>query len=81
MFADRILLVEGRTEEVLIPPLVATLAERSLQSVRVGLVPLGSVDSLGKSMEILRAMDLPTRAVVDLDFAFKGGIDAGFRRH
>lgn len=71
LFSDRILLVEGKTEQRLMPELFARVTGRTLRSARVGFVPLGSSGDIPGAKRILEAMGLNVRAVVDLDFAFK----------
>lgn len=71
LFSDRILLVEGRTEQRLVPELFARVTGRTLRGARIGFVPLGSSGDIPGAKRILEAMGLNVRAVVDLDFAFK----------
>jgi putative ATP-dependent endonuclease of OLD family len=78
LFADRVILTEGKTEQRLIPSLFAKSQGKTLGLARVALVSQGGVDNTGKSMAILSALDLPCKAVVDLDYAFRGAIRDGF---
>ncbi len=80
LFADKVVLAEGKTEHVLIPALFEqALGEgRTLGLARVALISQGGVDNTHKSMEILRAMNVPCKAIVDLDYAFRGALSAGY---
>lgn len=78
LFSDRVVLVEGATERRLLPEIFhlrfgATLAER-----RIAFVSLGGVSNVPKALSILEAMGIPTKALVDLDFVFRGAVKAGF---
>lgn len=71
LFSERILLVEGKTEQRLLPELFARVSGRTLRGARIGFVPLGSSGDIPGAMRILQAMGVSVRAVVDLDFPFK----------
>jgi hypothetical protein len=71
LFSERILFVEGKTEQRLLPELFARVTGRTLRGARIGFVPLGSSGGIPGAMRILQAMGLDVRAVVDLDFPFK----------
>lgn len=71
LFSDRILLVEGKTEQRLVPELFARVTGRTLRGAKIGFVPLGSSGDIPGAKRILEAMGLNVRAIVDLDFAFK----------
>jgi len=78
LFADKVLLTEGKTEQRLLPAIFESLRSRSLGQERCALVAQSGVNDTKKSMEILAAMDIPSKAVVDLDYAFNGAIRDGF---
>lgn len=78
LFADRVLLTEGKTELRLLPPIVKAILGRTLGQEKIALVPQDGVLNTKKSMEILFAMDLPVKAIVDLDYALTGAITNGF---
>jgi putative ATP-dependent endonuclease of the OLD family len=77
LFADRVVLAEGTTEHRLIPSLFEIARGRTLGLARIALISQGGVYNTPKSMQILRAMDLPCKAIVDLDFAFRGARTEG----
>lgn len=70
LFADRVVLTEGKTENRLLPEIFRAITGRTLGQASIALVALGGVSNTKKSMEILDALGLPSVAVVDLDFAF-----------
>jgi predicted ATP-dependent endonuclease of OLD family len=78
LFSDKVILSEGKTERRLVPFLFENLFGRTLGLEKIALVELGGVDSTGKALRILNAMDIPTQAIVDLDYAFRGAIDSNF---
>ncbi|AUH63070.1 ATP-dependent nuclease [Paracoccus zhejiangensis] len=74
LFAEKVVLAEGKTEQTLLPDLFQSEAECSLEEDRLGLVSLGSSSDVPKALPVLSAMGIPTKAVVDLDFAFRPAI-------
>jgi len=78
LFADGVVLSEGKTEQRLIPTLFEKHLKKTLGLARIALISQGGVDNTGKSLRILAALDLPCKAVVDLDYAFRGAIQDGF---
>lgn len=80
LFADRVLLTEGKTELRLLPAIYQSLCARSLGQERCALVAQSGVNDTKKSTEILASMDIPCKAVVDLDYAFNGAIRDNYLR-
>jgi putative ATP-dependent endonuclease of OLD family len=78
LFADRVLLTEGKTELRLLPAIFQSLWSRSLGQERCALVAQSGVNDTKKSTEILAAMDIPCKAVVDLDYAFNNAVRDGY---
>lgn len=78
LFADRVVLTEGKTELRLMPNIFQATRARTLGQERSALVAQSGVNDTKKSMEILQAMDVPCKAIVDLDYALTGGITHGF---
>lgn len=78
LFADRVLLTEGKTELRLLPAIYESLTGRSLGQERCALVAQSGVNDTRKSTEILAAMDVPCKAVVDLDYAVTGAVRDGY---
>ncbi|NIF83528.1 AAA family ATPase [Comamonas sp. Tr-654] len=78
LFADKVVLTEGKTEQRLLPYIFESIQTKSLGQHKTALVPQGGVGNTGKCMEILSRMDLPCKAIVDLDYAFNDAISAGF---
>ncbi len=78
LFADRVLLTEGKTELRLLPSIFQSLRSRSLGQERCALVAQSGVNDTKKSVEILAAMDIPCKAVVDLDYAFNNAVRDGY---
>lgn len=78
LFSDKVLLTEGKTELRLLPEIFEHIQGKTLGQNRISLIAQSGVNDTKKSMQILREMDLPSKAIVDLDYAFKGGISHGF---
>ena len=78
LFSERVILAEGKTENKLLPFLVNIISNRTLALNKCALVQQGGSGNTKKSMLVLRTMDLPCKAIVDLDYAFKQGISDGF---
>lgn len=78
LFADRVVLTEGKTELRLMPSLYNAVRGKSLGQERSALVAQNGVNNTKKSMEILQAMDIPCKVIVDLDYALRGAISNGF---
>ncbi|MDH5824212.1 AAA family ATPase [Luteimonas sp. RD2P54] len=77
LFADRVVLAEGRTESRLLPEIFRALAGKTLGQASIAVVALGGVSNTKKSMDILEALGLPAVAIVDLDFAFNHAAEYG----
>ncbi|MCK9182490.1 MAG: AAA family ATPase [Fibrobacteraceae bacterium] len=78
LFADYVLLTEGKTEWRVLPTLFEKMTGQSFALIRCALVHQGGVSNTRKSMQVLSAMDLPVRAIVDLDYAFNNAAQDGF---
>jgi len=74
LFSERVVLAEGATEQRLLPEVFCTEIGSTLDENKIGLVALGGVENVPNAMKVLRAMGIPTKAVVDLDFAFRAAI-------
>ena len=77
LFADRVVLAEGKTESRLLPEIFRAISGRTLGQASIALVALGGVSNTKKSMDILDALGLPSVAIVDLDFAFNHAAEYG----
>ena len=78
LFADYVLLTEGKTEWRVLPALFERITGQSFALIKCALVRQGGVSNTRKSMQVLSAMDMPTRAIVDLDYAFTTATRDGF---
>lgn len=73
LFCDNVLLVEGKTEARLLPFLYRHRHGSSMGADRLGFIRLdGSGNSAG-AMQILKAMDIPTKFLGDFDVCFSRG--------
>lgn len=78
LFSDKAILAEGKTEQRLIPVLVQALIGKTLGQGRTALISQDGGSNTKKSIDILRVMDIPEKAVVDLDYAMTSAIIQGF---
>ncbi|HAT68515.1 MAG: hypothetical protein A2481_04250 [Candidatus Yonathbacteria bacterium RIFOXYC2_FULL_47_9] len=78
LFSEKIILAEGTTEKRILPAIVREVTGKTLGLHKCALIQQGGVDNTKKSMDIFKIMDLPVKAVVDLDYAFRGAVNHGF---
>lgn len=78
LFSERVILTEGKTELRLLPFIFENLTGKTLGQEKQALVAQSGVSDTRKSLQILNAMDLPAKAIVDLDYAFTGAVRDGF---
>lgn len=77
LFSEKVLLVEGKTEIMLIPEIYRTVRGHSYAHDKGCLVSGSSSSSLVPMMTILRAVGYTPKALADLDFAFKVAPQSG----
>lgn len=70
LFSENVILAEGKTERILIPKLFEAIIGESFGFYKSAFIPLNGVGNTFKTMQVLKAMDMPVKALVDLDFAF-----------
>ncbi|WP_336129353.1 ATP-dependent nuclease [Mesoflavibacter sp. CH_XMU1422-2] len=78
LFSERVVLTEGKTEKRLVPFLIEVITNNTLGTHKCALVKQGGSGNTRKSKMVLEMMDLPCKAIVDLDYAFKHAVDDGF---
>jgi hypothetical protein len=78
LFADNVLLTEGKTELRILPRIFERLTDDSFALIKCALIRQGGVSNTRKSIQVLHAMDLPVKAIVDLDYAFTNGTSHKF---
>lgn len=78
LFSERVILIEGKTENKLLPYLIEKISNRTLALNKCALVQQGGAGNTRKSMLVLNTMDLPCKAIVDLDYVFKHAVEEGF---
>jgi len=74
LFSDKVLLMEGKTEDRLIPRLYEKVTGSTLQEDRIALVGFDGSGGIPKCYDILDTMGMNVRALVDLDFMFLDAI-------
>jgi putative ATP-dependent endonuclease of OLD family len=78
LFSEKVILAEGKTENKLLPVIIEKVTGKTVLHHKAALVKLDGSGNTKKSMQVLTTMDLPTKAIVDLDFALKNGIKEGY---
>jgi putative ATP-dependent endonuclease of OLD family len=78
LFAEKVVLAEGKTENRLLPKIIQKVTGLTLGLHKTALVPIDGSGNTRKTIEVLTAMALPTKAIVDLDYALKEGESQGF---
>lgn len=78
LFAENVVLTEGKTELRLLPFLFKKACSKTMGQEKHALVAQSGVNDTKKSLEILAAMDLPAKAICDLDYGLTGAIRDGF---
>lgn len=78
LFSEKVVLTEGKTEQRVLPKIFEKVTGKTLGIYKYALVRQGGVASTRKSMMVLTAMDLPTKSIVDLDYAFRNAVSDGF---
>lgn len=77
LFSERVLLVEGKTEQMLLPQLYQAARGHSYAHDKGCIVSGSSSSTLVPMMHILRAVGFTPKALADLDFIFKTAPSAG----
>jgi energy-coupling factor transporter ATP-binding protein EcfA2 len=78
LFAENVILTEGKTELRLLPFIFKSVSSLTMGQEKHALIAQSGVHDTKKSLEILAAMDLPSRAICDLDYCFIGAVRDNF---
>ncbi len=78
LFSENVILTEGKTELRLLPFIFENISTKTLGQEKSALVAQSGVRDTRKSLDILEAMDLPAKAIVDLDYGLTGAVRDGF---
>lgn len=78
LFSEKVFLTEGVTELRVLPKIFEKIMGASLGVHKCSVVKQGGVGSTRKSMRVLEVMNLPSKAIVDLDYVFKHAASDGF---
>lgn len=71
LFADRVVLMEGKTEKRLLPVIYEEIRSETPFEGLTAFVPIGDSGGLPKARGVLGALGIPHFTVTDLDFAFR----------
>lgn len=78
LFSERVILAEGTTENRLMPSIIHKVSGKTVGLHKTAFVSMGGSGNTRKAMSVLQTMDIPTKAIVDLDYAVKEGEKEGF---
>lgn len=70
LFSDRVLIAEGDTEKHVFPSLFQSITKKTLGESKLALVIAVGSQNIPGMLQILNEMNIPAKALVDLDFAF-----------
>ncbi len=70
LFSDSVLIAEGDTEKHVLPTLFHSVTGKTLGESKLALVIATGSPNIPGMLDILKEMNIPARALVDLDFAF-----------
>lgn len=71
LFSERVVITEGKTERTILPAAFHDAFGVTPDEDKIGLVDIGGTPNIPDTMKVLRAMGVPCKAIVDLDFAFR----------
>lgn len=71
LFADRVILSEGKTEHRVLPDLISAITGNTLEEMKTAVIEVAGSANIPAAIAVLTSMGLPVKAIVDLDFAFK----------
>lgn len=74
LFSERVILTEGKTELRVFPIIFECITGRTFGAAKLALIQQGGSGNTKNSLRVLKAIDLPAKAIVDLDYAFKQAI-------
>ncbi|MBU9581391.1 ATP-dependent nuclease [Burkholderia multivorans] len=71
LFSERVVITEGKTERTILPAAFHDAFGVTPDEDKIGLVDIGGTPNIPDTLKVLRAMGVPCKAIVDLDFAFR----------
>lgn len=74
LFSNKVVVAEGRTEQRLLPEIYHLIHDTTLSADKTALVSPGGTGNTSKCLKILAAMEIPAKAIVDIDYAFRGAV-------
>ena len=78
LFSERVGIIEGKTEKMLLPAIFHSISGVTPDENKIGLVDIGGTPNIPNTLKVLKAMGVPCKTVVDLDFAFQIAPSTGF---
>ena len=71
LFSESVVIVEGKTEKMLVPDMYQAIRNMSLARSKTCLIEVCGSGSIAPTMDVLRAVGFKSKAIVDLDYLFK----------
>lgn len=71
LFSDRVLIVEGKTEKMILPSVYEILRGHTLSHDRYCVIEASGTGSVAPIQQVLAAVGFTSKTIVDLDYVFK----------
>ena len=71
LFSENVLIVEGKTEKMLVPELYQFVRNSSLAREKTCLIEVCGSTSIAPTIRVLKAVGFKSKAIVDLDYLFR----------
>jgi len=78
LFSDRIIIAEGKTERLIIEDIFECLHSKTLACEKIGTVIIDGSSIASNVLKITKSLDIPTKLIVDFDWAMRHGIKTDF---
>lgn len=77
LFSEKVVLVEGKTEGMILPDMYRVVRGTSLGRDKVCMVSAAGSSSIAPLLRVLRAVGFAPKAIVDVDFVFRQALSEG----
>lgn len=77
LFSEKVVLVEGKTEGMILPDMYRVVRGTSLGRDKVCMVSAAGSSSIAPLLTVLRSVGFAPKAIVDVDFVFRQAISEG----
>lgn len=71
LFSENVVIVEGKTEKMLVPEMYQVIRGKNLAKSKTCLIEVCGSNSIAPTKEILKSVGFNSKAIVDLDYLFR----------